>query len=155
ADLPEPGTHECMIELDADRLPIDDRHHFAVDVADAGELVIVDGDPSEVRTLAETFFLDAALAVARSAGVSIRRMSPAQLSAQPLGTGGGLILANVARLDGAALTRVENFLRAGGNVLVALGDKTDIEHYNHDWRFLGIRLERFIGDPSRTRSYML
>jgi hypothetical protein len=63
--------------------------------------------------------------------------------------GGGIVLANVSRLDGPALSRIEGLLLAGGNVLIALGDKVDLEHYNREWWFLPVRLDRRLGSAMR------
>lgn len=155
APLPAPGVHTCMVALQEDRLPIDDRAYFSINLTGGTHLTIVDGDPSDIPSQSETFFLDTALgfARARSADLTMEKLSPAQLSAAPLGKGGCLILANVSRLDGSALTNVENFLRSGGSVVVALGDKVDIAHYNKDWSFLPLRLDKRMGDPSRGRAY--
>ena len=155
AELPASGFHKCMVRLDEDRLPIDDSAYFAVNSVGPGRLTIVDGDPSDVPALSETYFLNAAVTqgLASSGPVEVNYLSPSQLSTTPLGNSGCLVLANVARLDGSALTRVENFLRAGGGLLVTLGDKIDITHYNQDWRFLPIKLSGRLGDPQRSRTY--
>ena len=157
APMPEPGVHTCMVELEDDRLPIDDRRFFSLNIGGAGSVAIVDGDPSDVARLSETFFLKGALNVARArtGNLVIEELDTEQLAASRLSQASFLILANVAQLDGSALTNVENFLRAGGNVLVALGDKVDIEHYNRDFRFLPVKLEGRVGDPDGSRAYAL
>ena len=155
ADLPATGFHRCMVQLDEDRLPIDDSAYFAINSMGPRRLTIVDGDPSDVPALKETYFFNAALThgLASSSRVEVNYLSQSQLSTTPLGNSSCLVLANVARLDGSALTRVENFLRAGGAVLVTLGDKVDIDHYNRDWHFLPIKLTGSLGDPQRSRAY--
>ena len=155
ADFPAPGFHSCMVQLDEDRLPIDDSAYFAINSLGPCRLTIVDGDPSDVPALTETYFLNAAVThgLADSSGVEVNYLSQTQLSTTPLGNSSCLLLANVPHLDGSALTRVENFLRAGGAVLVTLGDKVDINHYNRDWHFLPIKLTGRLGDPQRSRAY--
>jgi len=157
APLPAPGFHRCRVELEDDRLPIDNTWHFAIDVAAGSQLIIVNGAPSPIERLNETHFLDLALRLGpqRHGNVTVRRYSPDQLGSVNLGVGGGLILANVPRLDGTALSRIENFIKTGGHVFIALGDKVDIEHYNKDWWFLPLELTRPLGDPARTRAYGL
>jgi len=155
ADLPASGFHKCMVRLDEDRLPIDDSAYFAINSVGPRRLTIVDGDPSDVPALSETYFFNAAVThgLASSGRVEVNYLSPSQLSTTPLGNSSCLVLANVARLDGSALTRVENFLRAGGALLATLGDKVDITHYNQDWHFLPIKLTGRLGDPQRSRTY--
>ncbi|MCC7191244.1 MAG: BatA and WFA domain-containing protein [Phycisphaeraceae bacterium] len=155
APLPSPGVHTCMVSLQEDRLSVDDRAYFSVNITGGTHVTVVDGDPSDIPSQSETYFLDTALGFARSrsTGLTMDKITPVQLSATPLSKGGCLILANVSRLDGSALTNVENFLRSGGSVVVALGDKVDIAHYNKDWPFLPLRLDRMMGDAARSRAY--
>ena len=157
ADLPSSGFHKCMVKLDEDRLPIDDSAYFAISSVGRERLIIVDGAPSDVAALSETYFLNAAVnhSLVSSGRVQVSYLTPSQLSTTPLGDSGCLLLANVARLDGSALTRVENFLRTSGAVLVTLGDKVDITHYNQDWHFLPVKLTGRLGDPQRSRAYAL
>ena len=153
--LPAPGVHTGSIELDEDRLPIDDVRHFAIDVPRASSLTLVDGAPSQIAHLDELYYFNTALSLSaeRMAALAMTTLSPEQLGQSALGGGGGVMLANVPHLDGSALARVENFLRSGGNVLVTLGDRVDIEHYNRDWKFLPTKLTKRLGDPGRSRSY--
>lgn len=155
APLPSPGSHSCMVQIDEDALPIDDTYYFSINIGSAGRLVVVDGDPSNIARLAETFYLRAALAtiVARGGNMTVEQLAPEQLGETSLTGAGCLILANVPQLDGSALANVENFLRAGGNVFVALGDQIDVEHYNRDWKFLPLKLDRPLGGHARTRAY--
>ena len=156
-DLPAPGLHTGVVRIDEDRLPVDDRWLFAIDIAEGSRITVVDGDPSEVPALAETYYLKTALELSpgRSTALDVRNLRPSELSTTSLDDDGGVLLANVARLDGSALALLEDFLLAGGNIMVALGDRVDIEHYNRDWRFLPLRLDRTLGDPNRSRSYSI
>ncbi|MCX5660464.1 MAG: hypothetical protein NTW19_12180, partial [Planctomycetota bacterium] len=155
ADLPAPGVHTCTVTLDEDRLPIDDRAYLAINVAGGNRLTVVDGSPSDVPGLASAFHLDTALAAGpgRNAALTIEHLTVEALSSAKLPPGGCLVLVNVPKLDGQALTRVENFLRAGGNLWICLGDRIDVAHYNRDWPFLPVVLDRAMGDPSRARVY--
>lgn len=155
ADLPAPGVHTCTVTLDEDRLPIDDRAYLAINVAGGNRLTIVDGAPSDVPGLASAFHLDTALAAGpgRNAALTIEHLSVEALSSAKLPPGGCLVLVNVPKLDGQALTRVENFLRAGGNLWVCLGDRVDVSEYNRNWPFLPVVLDRPMGDPARSRVY--
>ncbi len=155
ADLPAPGLHLCELKMDEDGLPIDDSYFFAVEVPTTNRITIVDGDAATLPHLAETYYFRAALERPTSGAPAwaIDQIDAERLSAAPLDHHGCLVLANVAHLDGSALRRVENFLYSGGSVLITMGDKARIDHYNRDWSFLPIRLDRVLGDPGRTRSY--
>lgn len=155
APMPSPGVHACSIEVEEDRLTADDRSHFSIRLSGGSRVLIVDGDPSSVPALAETFFLNAAIAQlqSRANAPTVQQLSVADLTSVDLGQGGCLFLCNVQRLDGSALNRIENFLRAGGSVFISLGNKTDIDHYNRDWPFLPIKLDKPMGDPAHSRAY--
>ena len=155
APMPAPGFHAGIVELDEDRLPTDDRAFFSLTIGGGRRLFVVDGDPSDVPRFSETYYLDAALDVlaARGGTLDVTRLTPEQLSTTDLPPGAAVVLANVPRLDGSALVRIENLLRSGGNVFIALGDQVDIQHYNRDWRFLPLALTRPLGRPERQRAY--
>ncbi|MAE61823.1 MAG: hypothetical protein CMJ49_10775 [Planctomycetaceae bacterium] len=154
ADIPA-GAHRGRVEIGEDRLTLDDRAYFALRASDDRRLIIVDGNPSRVAPLSETHFIELAVAagVARAGDLDIDRLTVDQLARTSLGTTGCLMLANPPPLDGAALARVESFLRAGGNVCIALGDQTDPAAFNQDWPFLPLQLDRQLGDPRRSRAY--
>ena len=154
-DVPASGFRPCSVQIGEDRLPVDDGAYFVVNSTGRSRLTIVDGDPSAVPASSETRFFTAAVACrpAGSGKVQVDRLSPTRLSTTALNDNGCLVLANVARLDGSALARVENFLQGGGAVLVTLGGRVDIAHYNRDWKFLPIRLSRTLGDPAKSRAY--
>lgn len=157
APMPSQGVHAGMVTLEDDRLPIDDRGYFTVRVGGGRELVIVDGAPSNVDSLSETFYLRAALATTQASrkDLTISRLSPRELSTAALPRGGCIILANVNRLDGVALAKLENFLRGGGNLFIALGDSVDVNHYNADWSFMPLKLDHMLGDPGKSRAYSM
>ena len=152
-----PGTHLVEVRIDEDRLVVDDRAHVAVHVPDTGRVTVVSGDPSQIRHRAETFYLETALNTASSRGranaLAVDHRSPQELSQSPIHHDGCLVLANVGRLDGAALVNVENFLHSGGSALITLGHRVEIDHYNQDWPFLPALLGPLLGDPGQSRAY--
>lgn len=158
ADLPAPGVHAGRVEMEEDRLAVDDVAHFAVNVTGGRELIVVDGRPSRTPGRAGAFFLNAALEIRQQGSprpLNITERTPRELSTQPLPDGGALLLMNVERLDGSALTHIEDFLRAGGNVFIALGDQVDVDHYNDNWTFLPAPLTGRRGDPGRSQAFGL
>lgn len=158
AELPGPGIHRGEVRIESDRLAIDDRASFALNITGGRHLIVVDGKPSPVARRAGAYFLDAALSIREQRAaqpLTIEHRAPADLATQPLPDSGALILSNVQRLDGAALAEIERFLRSGGNVFVALGDQVDVEHYNDAWPFLPVRLTGRRGDPQRSRAFQV
>jgi len=154
------GTFRCTIGLQEDGLGIDDQFYFTVDVGERSEVLVVDGDPSGVPHLAETFYLRTALNPGGVYGdegpavVSARMISAPELPTQTLDKLRCVLLCNVGPLGGDSLLKLENFLREGGSVWVFLGDNCVPENYNQ-WTFLPIALTQPYGDPSKKRSFGL
>src|SRR5690606_8738645 len=68
------------LDLDHDPMPSDDRRHLWLSVDEALEVVVVNGDPSELRAHDEVFFLGTAIAAADEVGeFRLRSMAPDQL----------------------------------------------------------------------------
>jgi len=152
------GTFRCELSLQEDSLSIDDRYCFTVDVGERSEVLIVDGDPSTVPHLSESFFVRMALNPGGAYGdegpsvFSVRVITPAELPAADLGGLRSVILCNAGALGGDSLLKLENFLREGGSVWVFLGDRVSPENYNQ-WSFLPVHLTQPYGDPSKKRSF--
>ena len=160
------GTYRCVLGLQDDSLPIDDRYYFTVEVGERSKVLVVDGDPSAVPPLAETFYLGNALNPSTSLGagpggmagtegpapVDARIVSAAELPSLKLDDYRAVLLCNVPYLDGADLVRVENFLREGGGLWIFLGNKVNAQQYNQ-WAFIPISLTEPLGDPSKRRPF--
>ncbi len=158
ARLPGAGTYRCELTLQEDDLTADDHYYFTIKVGERSAVLVVDGDPSAIPTLSETFFLANALnpggvvTTEGAAGYETQVITPAELASQKLDDYRTVVLCNVPHLDGSDLVRLENYLLEGGTVLIFLGDKVDATHYN-SWRFLPLALTRIEGDPSKKRSF--
>ena len=158
ARLGEPGVYRCAISLQEDGLAIDDRHCFTVEVGERSKVLVVDGDPSAIPSLGETFFLGNALNPGGMAGIDgpppidARIAGVAELPAVKLDDFRTVVLCNVPLLDGGDLVRLESFLREGGSVLVFLGGKVDAAQVNQ-WKFMPISLTGPVGDPSKKVSF--
>ncbi|MFW6162134.1 MAG: BatA domain-containing protein [Planctomycetota bacterium] len=154
----ESGTFQCILSLQEDGLAIDDRYYFTVDVGERAEVLVVDGDPSTVPHLSETFYLRSALnpggvyGTGGPSAIDARVTTPADLPAQSLDDLRCVILANVGPLGGDSLLKLEDYLRKGGSVWVFLGDNAVPENYNQ-WTFLPIHLAQPVGDASKEKSF--
>ena len=160
ARFAEAGTYRCVVTLQDDGLAVDDRHYFTVEVGERSEVLVVDGDPSPVGPLSETFYLRAALSPGSLVGaggamaINARTVPLAQLPNEPLDKLRCLVLCNVGGVDGAELARIEDFLRRGGSVLIFCGSNTTAEEYNR-WSFLPITLTQLFGDLTKQKSFKL
>jgi|GEM_PF-1361876 len=152
------GTYRCSLALQEDPLAVDDHHHFTVKVGERSRVLVVDGDPSAIGPMSETFYLGNALNPGGAVGdegpapVDARIISAAELPGTKLDDYRTVVLCNVAALDGADLVRLENFLREGGSLWVFLGPRVNPQHYNQ-WVFLPIALTQVVGDPTKARTF--
>jgi von Willebrand factor type A domain/Aerotolerance regulator N-terminal len=155
-----------------DHLPIDNRQDLSVEVLDALPVLIVDGDDAEKPRRRGSDFLEAALAAkkdrapaARVKVVPLRQFNAALLSGDTVATRDNpkkdgnkdirprvVVFSNVPRLTEAQQRAVEDFLRTGGGVLVALGNRADKDAFNAMHRggqgWLPARLDKIAGDEA-------
>jgi len=130
----EPGSHRVRVELDDDNLPGDNRAVGVITVADAIPILIVDGDPQADRSRSETFFATTAFSAddnptpwVTTTVIPWTGLQPAMIRGQA-----AVILANVPRLSAEQCAALDAFVRSGGGLLLALGDKVDPGDYNAD-----------------------
>jgi len=154
-----PGApHKCILSLQDDSLPLDDKYYFTVEVGERSKVLVVDGDPSAIPHMSETFFLAHALnpgpAVTGEGPppIDARVVTAAEFPGAKLADFRIVVLCNLPSLDGAELVKLENFLRDGGSVFIFLGDKVNAEQYNA-WTFLPISLTNPVGDPTKKQSF--
>jgi len=156
--LGDAGAYRCAVSLQEDALTLDDHYYFTVKVGERSKVLVVDGDPSAIPTLAETFYLanalnPGALAAAEGPGPVDALVIPlGEFPATNLDDYRTLVLCNVPALDGSDLVKIEGFLRQGGSLLVFLGNKADPQHYN-TWKFLPIALTQPVGDANRKQTF--
>ncbi|MEX0716764.1 MAG: VWA domain-containing protein [Planctomycetaceae bacterium] len=129
--FPSGGSHVLSVVLDDDDLPGDDASHAAVAVAEAIPVLLVDGDPQLEPTRAETWFAHKALTPATSETPWVRATVVPwdRFTSESLKDMAVVFLANVPRLDPTQAEFLEAYVRQGGGLVVALGDKVDAESY--------------------------
>ncbi|MFO0880375.1 MAG: BatA domain-containing protein [Gemmataceae bacterium] len=130
------GWHGGQIELDDERLPIDNKRFFALEVpaqAQTVPLLVVNGAPSSVPHQDELYFLRLALTAVpegQRAPFDLRTIAPSEVTASDLKSFPLAILANVEKLSEAAVEQLEGYVDGGGKLLVFLGDRVDPAFYN-------------------------
>jgi hypothetical protein len=159
ASLADPGSHALTVRLtpaDDDPLPANDEASRPVEVVPALPVLLVDGEPGREPLAGETDFLRAALAPAgddtpqvAATIVPLPDFQPGSLTNQKV-----VVLANVDRLDPPQASAVSTFVAGGGGLLVAPGDRTDVDSLNKQaYRggsgWLPARLGPWRGEPSR------
>lgn len=119
--LGEAGLLSGSVRLeDPDPFPADNRRHFVLDVPEKLRLLIVAADSIELTILKSVFesgpeyYYDLTLRLARS------------WETEPLGGYDGIILADIPTLSSGAVQRVDEFVGAGGGVVLMPGQASDL-----------------------------
>ena len=149
---------DATVSLAGDALPIDDRRWVRASLRDQVRVLLVDGDPRTVRHDDEVFYLEAALRPGdrEDSGTSVRSIQAEELSALDpaksktaldLGEFDVVVLANVAALPADRVAALATWVRAGGGILVAPGDRVDAAAYDRTMLPL---LPQSLSDPIDT-----
>ncbi len=132
ATLP-PGRRAAAIavELEPDALPGDDRRWLHTEVRDEIRVLLVDGDPRTTRHDDELYYLKAALRPGDRAdtGTSVTAITADDLGTAELDTFDVVVLANVSALPADRVARLDRWVRAGGGLMVTLGDHATAAAY--------------------------
>lgn len=133
-----PGLHtvETTLEVGSGNvLPLDDSRRLVVEVRKEIPLLIVDGKPGASRLRGHAGYLAAALAPPTDAQQANALLAPtviteAELATQELSRSELVVLCNVRHLHEQNARRIEEFVLAGGGLIIFLGDLVDIDEYN-------------------------
>lgn len=128
---------------EADKLPIDNRRWVRASLRDRVRVLLVDGDPRTVRHDDELFYLEAALRPGdrEDSGTLVRAITSEDLAGiEPTARGKAgaidleefdvVVLANVPALAPERVAVLAQWVRAGGGILVAPGDRFDSAAYD-------------------------
>ncbi len=122
ASFPTSGEHRISVRLADDAVAADNRRWSIVDLpADVPVLIIDDGAEA-----LDAWFLSSALSPggAVRTGISARVETPRFLSLNALDEFDSIYLANLGRLDTAAIEALEAYVADGGGLAVFLGPRT-------------------------------
>jgi hypothetical protein len=135
------GSHEVAVQLPSDGFLSDNRRYLRLEVLSDMRVLLVNGAPSPVRHLDELFYLQAALEVR---GRDQRGIAASVATATEIPALDGydvVMLCNVGALASDVIARLKRFVRAGGGLLVTLGDQVDALAYS--------RYEDLLAQPLR------
>jgi hypothetical protein len=130
-----PGSHVVEVTADADALKADNSFFASIPVRDKLPVVLVNGDPSPEPLKGETDFAEIALQPYAAGRVELadliqpRVVNADALNVQSLTDAAVVILANVRRLNDDQLRALEDFVKAGGGLMVFPGSKIDAGWY--------------------------
>ena len=121
--------HTGYAALPDDHLGIDDRRYFCLQSLKSIKVHCINGEPGRRDYESETFFLEAALQP-RVQIVPIDLTQSRQLpNASEISKYDVIILANVEKLTGSEVQSLRTFVGGGGGLIVAAGDRIDLEAY--------------------------
>lgn len=120
------------VVLGEDALALDNEVRLPFDIPEPTAVLIVDGAPQAVALRDEIFYLESALRDARGGQgrLTIEVIGTDQLTPGALAGQRVVILANVARVDDATATALVEHVRAGGGLLMTMGDRVDVDSWN-------------------------
>jgi uncharacterized membrane protein len=124
----EPGPHFIEAVIDSDQLDIDDRRYLAIDAKTSLTAYIVDGKPLSLPDVsdAERFRM-----IISSTGAAVSGpVTPEMFTADDLDKHDFLVLCNVQSLSQDKVTKIEDYVRRGGGLLVTMGDRVDRNAWN-------------------------
>lgn len=126
--------HHLSVRISPDALPLDDERHLRVDVQAALRVLLLDGDPRNLRRDDEAYFVEMALRPSErdDSGLQLFNRTLEENFAD-LSEFDAVILLNAKaqELSRRGLDRLLlDYVQKGGGLLVGLGDNVDIEAYN-------------------------
>ncbi|MHC4606308.1 MAG: BatA domain-containing protein, partial [Planctomycetota bacterium] len=151
-DFIEAGPHHVEARIEPDFLPVDDSRHLAVNVRRSLQALVVDGEPG-TRLESETFFFSKVLDTSGGGRDFRVTGTTSQLfSAEGVEKYDFVVLANVESVDPTKVEQLEKFVRFGGGLLLALGDRVNPVSYNEFlWKdgegLLPAEIGDYAGDP--------
>lgn len=118
------GKHSARIQSPADNLPIDNNFYFTIRVREKLPTLCV-------GTQSDTFFVMKALNPFddTNSTMNVKQILPDQLASETLRAYSCIFLCNALPLAGQDLVAIEQYVRAGGLLVIFPGDKAGIEDY--------------------------
>jgi len=130
-----PGVLGGAVRLESDELDADNARYFTADVLDRLPVLLVNGTPSSVPYLNETFFAELALSAPPGSGRRISPVEPKTVAAdqflkQRLDDYACVILANVPTIPELWADSLRRYVLGGGGLIIFAGDRLDASSYN-------------------------
>lgn len=133
------GDHSLSVRLEGDSFTDDNAFHSIVQVRNQLNVLLIDGKPGKEPLSGATDFLEIALTPHTSAAatlkdlirtkkIDLRKMRDDDLRQQEV-----IIMADVQRLQGRAMSDIDRFVKDGGGLLVFSGPECDLDWYNREF----------------------
>ena len=128
------GLHHLAVRIAPDALEADNERHLRVDVQAVLRVLLLDGDPRNLRRDDEAYYVETALRPGE------RDDSPLQLTTRTIDEGLGtladfdavvLLNAKAQELSRRGIERgLLDYVQRGGGLLIGLGDNVEVDAYN-------------------------
>jgi hypothetical protein len=122
------GLTTGSVLLEDDDLFLDNRRYFTFYVPEQINVLIIGQNPKDIR------FLELALNPysEQASPIKIDNLPPSRIEFGTLKNYQVVILSNVPRVDGTLLSSIEDHVKAGGGLIVFLGNEVDLRDYNQN-----------------------
>ncbi len=151
-------THTGYVELPKDKLRVDNSRYFVIRSLTSIKVCCVDGEPGRRNYEDETFFVTKALRPSKEE-VSIEVNTSTSLPLEDeISKYDVIILANLKRLSKSEVEWLQNFVNAGGGLIVSLGNQIDPLLYakifnSGEKPFLPCNLTAAVGDAANHEQF--
>jgi len=127
-----PGAHVVTASLPDDPLLLDNTRYCVLNFPEAERVLLIDGAAEQTNSrYLQTAFTPGGRVFT---GVQAVIEPPSYLrGADDLNAYSAIYLLDVARLDGGAVGRIENYVRDGGGLAIFAGPNLDLRAYNEDF----------------------
>jgi hypothetical protein len=135
ARLRTEGFHSVTARIPEDRQPADNQRAVVVRAIREVRVLLVDGEPGTDPRDSETWFLANALVPvpadqAASYFIKTTTVTAAELASARLDDFDAVVLANVPDFSDAVVTRLQQYLRRGGGLMIFPGGRVNVAFYN-------------------------
>jgi len=132
------GDHSLSVRLEGDTLADDNAFHSIIQIRNQLNVLLIDGKPGIEPLTGATDFLDIALTPHTTAATTLKdlirtkKIDARKLREDDLRQQEVIILADVDRLQGRAMTDLDKFVKDGGGLLIFAGPECDLDWYNRE-----------------------
>ena len=145
------GPTSLRVEVGDDDLSEDNVYTSVLTIPEQVVVLLV-GESTE-----ETYYIQKALDAAADARrtVSLRQVRPRELTTESIAEVDVVFLCNVPSLSRTQVTALERRVSAGAGLMICLGDRVDVRHYNDRLLadLLPSSLNGVVGTPGRTETH--
>lgn len=122
------GLITGSVLLEDDDILMDNRRYFTFYIPEQINILIIGQNEKDIR------FLELALNpnLDQASSIKIDHLPPNKIEFGTLKKYQVVILSNVPRIDGTVLSSIVDHVKAGGGLIVFLGNEVDLRHYNEN-----------------------